>query len=150
MASGQLFCAVANRPAFMVLTAPRVDAAGTRLPLNASSFIYYIEHSRNVVGYTEGGTCSIGRVNYHAIVNSPDATAPQDLAATATIDNSAIFGFQPVGCAGCAQTGFPLPCQTEFDACQVATTRADGFTRTAAGMDIVYPPVSTRGHLRVA
>lgn len=168
MNDAMIECVAANRPDFMALMAPGADVASTGLSLNASPFIYDMGTARNVVGYTEGGTrtsgsVTSGSVNCHATMNSPDAVAPQDLTTTATIDNSAIFGcicekrgamveaiFQPVGCAVCAQMGFPLPCQTEFDACQVATTRADGFTRTAAGMDIVYPPVSTRGHLRVA
>ena len=171
MNDAMVACGAANCPDFMALMGPNGDVAGTGLPLsaflapplNAVPFIYDMEYALNVMGYTKGGARTPGSFNYRATANSADNPVPQDQTATATVDTTAIFGcmcekcggmveaiFQPVGRAVCAEVGFPLPCQTEFDACQAATSRPTGFTGTAAGMDIEYPPVSTRGHLHVA
>jgi hypothetical protein len=165
MNDAMVACGMANCPAFMALMAPGADIQGTGLPLsaflapplNAVPFIYNMEYALNVMGYTAGGTRTPGEFSYRNTNNSPGAPVPQNLTATATTDHSAAFGcmctncgamveaiFQPIGRSVCQAVvpASPLPCQTEFDACQAATTRPDGYTGTAADMNLAYPPVS--------
>ena len=164
MNDAMVACGMANCPEFMALMAPGADVAGTGLPLsaflapplNAVPFIYNMDCALNVMGWTNEGARTPGPFNYRATPNSPDAPVPQDQTATATEDKSAAFAcmchncgamvesiFQPVGRSVCQAIGAdPLPCQTEFDACQAATTRPTGTTGSAATFDLVYPTVS--------
>ena len=84
-----------------------------------------------------------------------DNPVPQDLTATPTTDYGPSMAcmcekcgamveaiFQPVGRMVCQALGKPLPCTDEFEACQAATTRPDGYTGTQADMNLVYPAVS--------
>lgn len=157
MNDAMVACRAANCPDFTLMS-PDANVAGTGLPLtmflappmNANPFIYDMEYALNVFGFTDNGARTPGEFSYRAA-----AGTPQNLTATSTEDQSAGFAcmcekcgamveaiFQPVGRWACAAVGFDLPCQSEFDACQAATTRPDGYTGSAAGMDIAYPPVS--------
>ena len=152
-------CRIAYCPEF-TLASPDANIQGTGLslpaflapPLNAVPFIYDMEYALNVFGSTAGGRTP-GPFNYRA---APDQ--PQNLTATPTTDYGPAMAcmcekcgaeveaiFQPVGRAVCQAVApeAPLPCQAEFDACQAATTRPEGYTGTAAEMNISYPPVST-------
>jgi hypothetical protein len=166
MNDAMVACGAANCPAFMAKMAETGDVQGTGLPLsaflappfNAVPFIYNMEYALNVFGFTDGGARTPGAFNYRAAPNSADNPVPQDQTATATDDDTEIIRcmctncgamveaiFQPVGRAVCQAVApeAPLPCQAEFDACQAATTRPDGYSGTAAEMNIAYPPVST-------
>eukprot|EP01052_Picozoa_sp_SAG31_P045298 SAG31_NODE_8215_length_1494_cov_3.767025_1_plen_413_part_10 len=159
-------CGVANCPAFMAHMSSAGDIQGTGLPLssflappfNAVPFIYNMEYALDVMGYagTADSPRTPGEFLYRATPNSVDAPVPQDLTAGGAdaTDISGDFAcmcencgamveaiFQPIGRAVCGELGFPLPCQAEFDTCQAATPdgRPDGYTGSAAGLDLVYP-----------
>ena len=165
MNDAMIACGQANCPEFMALMAPDADIQGTGLhlaaflapPLNAVPFTYDMEYALNVFGSTAGGRTP-GPFNYRV-----EPGQPQDLTATPTSDHGPAMAcmcekcgamveaiFQPVGRFVCQEVGFDLPCQAEFEACQAATTRPAGYSGTEAGMDVVYPQVSIRGHLHVA
>ena len=156
-------CRAAMCPEFNMV-APDADIQGTGLnlaaflapPLNAVPFIYDMEYALNVFGSTAGGLTP-GPFNYRATPTSPDNPVPQGLTATPTTDYGPSMAcmcekcgamieaiFQPVGRMVCQALGKPLPCTDEFEACQAATTRPDGYTGTQADMNLVYPPVSSQ------